>query len=50
MTDKDIKDELVQDLEVTDEEAESVKGGMFFSAKSAKAEKTKKTKKLISRL
>ncbi|MGH8988187.1 MAG: hypothetical protein ACRDXC_06260 [Acidimicrobiales bacterium] len=30
MTSKDIKDELVEDLEATDEEAESVKGGVMF--------------------
>lgn len=40
MTAKNIKEELVQDLEATEEEAESVKGGL------AKLEKHRASKKL----
>lgn len=42
-TSKDIKNELVGDLEATDEDAESVKGG---AAKSERFLATKKSEKL----
>ncbi len=44
-TSKDIDNELVEDLEATDEESESVKGGTMRLTRTGRTDRTDKTGK-----